>query len=82
MHMHGATKERSNLVRIRQIHGESPISELARTRLERVFFSNLESAKRLVQQEFPHHLVSKECGQLIVTTKDKAFQVAIFREVL
>jgi hypothetical protein len=69
-------------VRIRQIHGESPVSELARKRLERIFFSNLDSAKRQLQQVFPNHVVSKEAGQLVVTTKDKAFHVAIFKEVL
>jgi hypothetical protein len=65
-------------MRIKQISGQLLLSEFARRRLEAIYFSSLDSARFLVQREFPNHVVRRDQDRLVVSVKDCSFDLAVF----
>lgn len=68
-------------MRLQQIVGRASVSDLVRQRLEGSYFHSAQSAEKVLQREFPNHVIKREPGKLAVQVKDRSFAVAVFREL-
>ena len=67
-------------MRIMQVTLSGVLSEMTRRRLERLFFSDIDSAFVAVQLLFPNHVVTKMENSLIVSNRDRQITVAVFKQ--
>jgi hypothetical protein len=69
-------------MRIKQVSGQSLLTEEARKRLEAIVFHNADTARHDLERYFPNHIVSNEAGRLRIAVRDKTFFIAEFKEIL
>ena len=67
-------------MKLRQVKSSGVLSEEARQRLEEIFFHDLDSATRVLQEHFPYHVVHQKGDLLHVSNNDGSINVAVFRD--
>lgn len=68
-------------MKLKQVSGVELLSQESRKRLESIYYANLDTAKQVVQREFPNHVVREQAERLLVSVKDCSFNVAIFEKL-
>ena len=67
-------------MKLKQVQSSGVFSEDARRSLEEIFFHDLDSATRVLQEYFPYHIIHKKGDLLHVSNNDGSINVAVFRD--